>query len=582
MLKRVTITGLGPHENFTADLNPRGTTVISGPSESGKTTILEAVQFALWGRTSRGRFPVEQIRDGHDQALVELVLDSGRVIRRTVRRSKSQTRNIAYGSMKQSFSSEKAFQEQLGELGEDAEALRLVLVPLAWTELVGGNARAFRDVLSRVLPPGDISAEVKTRMMERGFQATAEEAQATEKEVMAWRRDAKAELNQWKGRVATLEERAAELEASAEEEQANTELEQANYVLNRAALWDAHAKAVRGAGARLLAEKTLKAWEKRHKELGEAPTYDEGSLESARLEEKHARQELKTLMESATGTKAAHDLAVKALEEMEDSGDTCPTCLRGGWEAAATAVQHQENQLAELKRKLGAVIASGKNGRARHNAAREAIEQAQEAKSAWEAWQAAEKALGTKPDVPKGSKGEPPAPEVECPTEEEVGRASTIADAAKSAQGAREQRAKDLTDARRGIEEAQQKQAQQDAVVDRFGVLLDAVREAPSVVVARQAQALGNMGPVSLRFGDNPAVEVLIDERPWWLASRGRQVVGDVWLRSGLRHAMDVEWLGIIVDNIQDVGGQNIPEVAGPVVLLQTTHSDELKVVRKR
>ena len=316
MLKRVTITGLGPHENFTADLNPRGTTVISGPSESGKTTILEAVQFALWGRTSRGRFPVEQIRDGHDQALVELVLDSGRVIRRTVRRSKSQTRNIAYGSMKQSFSSEKAFQEQLGELGEDAEALRLVLVPLAWTELVGGNARAFRDVLSRVLPPGDISAEVKTRMMERGFQATAEEAQATEKEVMAWRRDAKAELNQWKGRVATLEERAAELEASAEEEQANTELEQANYVLNRAALWDAHAKAVRGAGARLLAEKTLKAWEKRHKELGEAPTYDEGSLESARLEEKHARQELKTLMESATGTKAAHDLAVKALEEM--------------------------------------------------------------------------------------------------------------------------------------------------------------------------------------------------------------------------------------------------------------------------
>ena len=51
--------------------------------------------------------------------------------------------------------------EEARELGDDVEAIRLVLVPLAWQPLSAGNARKLRDVLARVLPGGDLAATVK-------------------------------------------------------------------------------------------------------------------------------------------------------------------------------------------------------------------------------------------------------------------------------------------------------------------------------------------------------------------------------------------------------------------------------------
>lgn len=103
---------------------------------------------------------------------------------------------------------------------------------------------------------------------------------------------------------------------------------------------------------------------------------------------------------------------------------------------------------------------------------------------------------------------------------------------------------------------------------------MDAVRKAPSAVAAKQAEALGDLGPVSLVWGDgdakSPAVDVWLDGRPWWLASTGRQIVGDVWLRA--------PWCPIFVDNRGCVGGQEIPDVGGPVVLLRTTDDADLGV----
>ncbi|MEQ1572111.1 MAG: hypothetical protein ABMA64_41165, partial [Myxococcota bacterium] len=116
---------------------------------------------------------------------------------------------------------------------------------------------------------------------------------------------------------------------------------------------------------------------------------------------------------------------------------------------------------------------------------------------------------------------------------------------------------------------------------DRLSALLEAVRAAPSAVAARQALSLGDLGPVTLTFGDNPAVTVSIDGRPWWLASRGRQVVADMFLRAAIRRVLDKEWLPIVVDNVQDVGGQPLPEVEGPVVLLQTTDGKGISVRRR-
>lgn len=74
---------------------------------------------------------------------------------------------------------------------------------------------------------------------------------------------------------------------------------------------------------------------------------------------------------------------------------------------------------------------------------------------------------------------------------------------------------------------------------------------------------------------------MLIDGRPWWLASRGRQVVADACLRAALRRAMEMPYLPLFVDNIQDVGGQPLPPVAGPVVWLQTTDGKGIFVRRR-
>jgi hypothetical protein len=309
-----------------------------------------------------------------------------------------------------------------------------------------------------------------------------------------------------------------------------------------------------------------------------APAHDEARLEAARQAEAKARKDLKTVMDDATTAKAAHDLAAKGLEELEESGDTCPKCLRPAWGGAAATLAQAKQELAEQARLLAAVVERGRAARGLHNDAQKALDAAVEAKAAHGAWRASLQALGPAPVLPASDEDGPPPPTVGCPTDGEVARARELVDAAQRAEGARQQREADLADARRKLSEAETaRQAEADREA-RYDALVEVVRAAPSEVAKRQVQALGDLGPVTLVFGERPAVEVLIDARPWWLASRGRQVVGDMYLRGGLRHAMDLGQLPIVVDNVQDVGGQPIPDLRGPVVLLQTTHDSGLRM----
>jgi hypothetical protein len=109
MFKRIAIAGLGPHADFAADLDPEGTTLLSGPSEAGKSFVLEALVFVLWGRSARGKFAPEAIRDGGTKASVELTLASGRILRRSVTRSRAMTRSVVAGGQKTSYDNEPGF-----------------------------------------------------------------------------------------------------------------------------------------------------------------------------------------------------------------------------------------------------------------------------------------------------------------------------------------------------------------------------------------------------------------------------------------------------------------------------------------
>ena len=582
MLKRITIEGLGPHANFSADFNPRGTTVVSGPSECGKTTILEALTFALWGKTTQGKFPVQFIRDGSSKAIVELVLDSGKTVRRTINRNKSQSRRISHWGNEESYASDSKFLEALGDLGGDPVACQLVVAPMGWVPLVAANARPFRDVLSRILPAGDVHGEIRRMMDEQGFELEPDEEMLSEKIVGGRRRDARKDRDEMSGRVKALNERIARILSL--EEDAELDTTQADEVLARHAQWEAFSQHSRGAQARVLAAQNRAAWDGRRAALGEAPTYEEGDAEAAAKTEKKARDALKKAMENFTEINSRKKLQQERLKAMTLAGpDMCPTCERDGWDGGQASFAEQEGRVAELEKELDAALATGKSCRAAHNDTKKAAAEAQMAKAAAAAFAAELRGLGPRPEVPEASDEDSAEPTVAAPSEQELAEARTVMDQVKVQVGAAAQRQRDLDDARSELATAEDRYGTACGEVDRLGALLDAVRAAPSAVAQRQAEALGELGPVSLEFGENPAVTVLVDGRPWWLASRGRQVVADVWLRHAIRRALGLNYLPLVVDNVQDVGGQPVPNLEeGPMIVLKTTDGPAIQVVRKR
>lgn len=583
MLKRITIEGLGPHANFTADFNPRGTTVVSGPSECGKTTILEGLTFALWGKTTQGKFPVAFIRDGCSKAVVELVLDSGKTVRRTINRNKSQSRRISHWGNEESYTSDTKFLDALGDLGGDPVACQLVVAPLGWVPLVAANARPFRDVLSRILPAGDVHGEIRRMLDEQGFELLEEEELQNEKLVGTRRRDARKLRDESAGRVKALKERIARILDADDEPAIDTS--GAEEVLARHQTWDDFSRQATGAQARVLAIQNQKAWDARRSELGDAPAYEDGDAEDAANTENKARDALKKAMDVYTEIDSRKKLQQEKLKDMTLAGpDVCPTCEREGWEGGQAAFSEQEQAVAALETELDAALNTGKSCRQAHKEAKAALHSANADRAAAAAFAAELRGLGPRPELPEiGSDSSEGQPDCDAPTDDELAEARAVMDRVKAQVGAAQQRKKDLDEARAELDAAEGRYGEQCGEVDRLGALLDAVRAAPSAVAQRQAEALGDLGPVSLEFGENPAVSVLVDGRPWWLASRGRQVVADVWLRSAIRRALGLAYLPIVIDNVQDVGGQPVPHLDdGPTIVLKTTDGPSIQVVRKR
>ena len=104
----------------------------------------------------------------------------------------------------------------------------------------------------------------------------------------------------------------------------------------------------------------------------------------------------------------------------------------------------------------------------------------------------------------------------------------------------------------------------------RAEVVLDLVRSAPGRALAAKLDTLTTwLGPVSV-VTTGEAIEVLIDGRPWALASTGRRIVADAHFRDALRHAAGMEWLPLTIDEAQSVGGQPVHAPA-PAWLIVTT-----------
>ncbi len=573
MITCVSISGLGPHRDFSADLHPRGFNLISGPSESGKSFIIEAIVFCLWGRSITGTFSTEAIHDGADKAEVELHLDSGRILRRSITRSRSQRRQITLADTTQSYSSEASFRQALGELTEDEEAVRVVIVPMAWQPLVSGNARKFRDLLMRLLPNGDVEGEVRRLVAEAGFECTDEESRLPDKEVMKRRASARRERDEAAGRLQSIQERLSALKNSLDEMADPVAL--SGELLARIEAWRAFQRRLDADERRRAAHNAQRAWDARRQGLGEQPQAGP-DLTAARANADARRRRLQQARVSAKELYGRQQVVAAKLSDYghEPSPSVCPTCSRPGWDegvrAHADLVKRNDALLAELAE----ATTEGLKLRAASEVADSEAAEALEAQTERDRWRAALSALGARPELPDAPDDAPQPPPGARPTPDELAAAHHGAAAA----GARQQRREDLESTAALLADATNRLARQSAHADRLHALLEAVRVAPSAVAAQMALALGDLGPVSLAFGDHPAVEVLIDGRPWWLASRGRQVVADGHLRAAMRRVMEMDHVLLILDNVQDVGGQPLPAIAPPTLMLRTNDAPGIAV----
>lgn len=556
MIRSVDIYDLGPHARATVAFGT-GTTRVSGPSESGKSALVEAVCFALWGKTSDGtRFPEALIRDGAPGVAVELQLDDQRVVRRTLGRTGDGERAIDGRAL----ASEAAFARALGPLG-DARIGQLVMVPLAWTVLARANARPLRDLVLELLPGSDPAEEVARRVHEVGHTLRAPaEARLDEKQVAKLRRDARKSRDEAEGRRQALAERTDALASQISAQPADD----AVVALHRAWLaWDAADARYQAAAAhQLAAREAARSWDLRAAALGDAP--EPVDLSSAERDAKLAEAALAEAREAWRERSGRVKVAREHADAFVHPG-VCPTCGRDGWDHGVQVAEQARGEADRAARELDGLAEKGREARSRAEAATAVLARVREADARRRAYGQGRDALGPRPVVP---------PEPVAPRPPELPRPPA---GALEGIEARLQRIADLEEARRAVTEAAQIHGRLVAEAERLDVLLTAVREAPSAVVARQQQRLGDLGPVSLVLGIDPAIEVRIDGRPWWTASRGRLVVADLWLRAALRRAWGVT-VPLFVDNVQDVAGQPLPDVEGPVVLLRTVEQPGLVV----
>lgn len=574
MLKRIRIAGLGPHLDFRAEFDPRGENNVTGPSESGKSFLVEAVVFALYGRSVGGRFRPEAVHDQGKRALVELTLDSGLTVRRTITRSRSTTRSLGPAQDDSSYSSEASFATALGKLGEDPDAVVTVLAPMHWTTLVGGNARKFRDLLARVLPSVGTEDILRSAIEEAGFTVDDADLTLTDSQASSKRRDARKRRDEASGRLQLARERLDALldasQAAAGEDEVPEEL------VERVRAWEAYEEVTRGSREAAALVAAAADWDRRREALGEEP---ERSKVDAKAVPK-AQAATQAAMQTVQQLAGQQQMYTMQRQMFGTGSDVCPTCQRPGWTTGEAMATQLDEQLAALGEQLAAANAAWQAAQATLNDAMQAATAAEGQATQHAQWKRSVAALGERPEPPEGvDLPEPPASE--RPSTEEMERVKGLVARAAALESLKQRQEEELAAARQEVQTETERLEGAEHDAAKWDAVLDAVRKAPSIVAAQQARALGSMGPVTLEFGENPAVTVLIDGRPWWLASRGRQVVADAFLRNALRRAVEMPHLPLFIDNVQDVGGQPLPDVPGPTIWLTTNDSAGLTVRRK-
>ena len=395
MIAAISIRGLGPHEDTNIRLAPRGRSTLSGQSEAGKTSTIDAVALAFWGTDRFGKpFDAASIRDGEQEVSVTVELANGaKIHRRLAVNAKGKivvrTRRLTdrHGDV-HTTTTDKDWISLLREKRFPAPtAMRLAMVPFAWLRLAQGpgDGRPLRDALSAILPAVDRRAIVRDLMVERDTQLREGDA-ISEDLAVEQRRKANAAVLRASGVVDGLNQVLQAGEATPVDGPIQTAVEAAGVLGMFVAAWDTYdAKAdAWGQQEEQRARRVLavEEWEERSGELGAKPPGDAAALEAA----KTAEREATTAFDNARKARSAVDgEQARAIEERNnirnrdlngfpsaysedasaarrrvsdavaalEQGDTCPTCGRDGWESRVADLKQ------EKKEADAAVVAAG-------------------------------------------------------------------------------------------------------------------------------------------------------------------------------------------------------------------------------
>ncbi|MCB9507947.1 MAG: AAA family ATPase [Myxococcales bacterium] len=638
----LTISGFGPHGGETAvDIDTRRPTLVSGPSEVGKSTLMDGFCLALWGQGRDGKpFPLAACNNEARFVSAALTLPNGVRMERSIsfgedaegRQTRKHTRIYTDAKGIESRpGSERDWLARIGGLGQrtgvkaQADLVRLAAIPMEWTVLEGaeGGGRPFRDAvldLTRLaaVPLADIIAELCPAW--RDGDPDNEGAAVERRKAVAKQLDrAAGALDMAKAGRAAAAGREVTVPTQAE-------LDDAHLVITTAQAWARHDTA-RAEYDRAAAEQggladAVARWEAAIAELGKRPDEsgagDFVTLDAERREIQRATQDAKSKASqlgwriehleqnpprpTAPGLADALPRLEGALEAMEaePAHDTCPTCLRDGWEAAherraeaiddakaklrlhreayesAVAqdkgeVERHEHELAALRAEREKAEAAAAESGEKLRAIDARVSEALARRDAVALWDRRRRELGERP-VAAGLPPEPAPPPMARPTGADVRAAEDLVASAGAARGRQAQIAEDIRRLDELLAAAEKDVWRLTEEHARLDLVVEAVRQAPTIALERQLAALGDLGPVTLvPEGERGGLSVYIDGRPWRLASDGRRVVGDLILRAGFRRALGMAWLPLWVDRVQDVGGQPLPDVAAPLVLLRTT-----------
>ncbi|MBW1606209.1 AAA family ATPase [Lactobacillus sp. Sy-1] len=154
----LTLKNFGPYENETIDFNglyASSLFLISGPTGSGKTTIFDAITFALYGLGASDERPVDELRSDFANPDAETSIDfkfehQGSVY--LVHREPKQTRNKKRGTGQKEYPAVGRLRIFVDGVEKD-EVTKLQKINLILTDVLQINRQQFTQIV--MLPQGD-------------------------------------------------------------------------------------------------------------------------------------------------------------------------------------------------------------------------------------------------------------------------------------------------------------------------------------------------------------------------------------------------------------------------------------------